>query len=101
VYFQFALMAIDEIFDIINRHAIDRDAFVTAARGTEDYLFRAAILKEMECCAENLNGVEHNIRRRYPLIYPEVLEHLVDQRNHLAHEYQQASYRLGMDVDNN
>jgi uncharacterized protein with HEPN domain len=42
----------------------------------------------MECCAENLNGMPERAREKYPLIYPEVIFHLVDQRNKLVHQYQ-------------
>jgi hypothetical protein len=32
-----------------------------------------AIAKEMECVAQNLNGMPKRARRRYPLVYPEVI----------------------------
>ena len=58
-------------------------------RGTNYYNLRAcAIVKEIECLVENLNGMPSKAREEYPLIYPDVIDLLVDQRNSLVHNYQ-------------
>ena len=47
--------------------------------------WRISITERM---AENVNGTPLAIRGQFPLIFPEVLDHLVDQMNHLIHQYE-------------
>jgi len=44
--------------------------------------------KEMDCVVENLNGTPKPIRERFPAAFPDLVEHPVDQRNELVHNYE-------------
>jgi hypothetical protein len=55
------------------------------SEGRECGFCAAAIAKEMESVTENLNGIPLRLRGRFPLIFPEVMSHLVDQRLYPSH----------------
>jgi len=47
--------------------------FVNAVKGTFEHLLRGAIVKEMECVVENLNGTPCRIRDRFPAVFPKLV----------------------------
>ena len=50
-------------------------------------MYRAAISKEMEAAAENLNGIKNaDLRGRYPAVFSYITD-LYKQRNVLVHQY--------------